>query len=242
VVQSCGLGTGVLATGLAMGLESARCPLGHQLKPQPVRTTEFAPALPPTPPHATPAAGYAPPAVGSAWKAGRFAGQDFALQADGTLWCPANQTLTPHEYRREADGSLRVVYGASIRSCRSCPMREQCQWNGNTTAKPRQVSVLLHPLSVGSKPLLWHDWSRRLHRHACIHLLRHQRVEIQAEPGNDRDPATPALFSRAERAHTRLSWAKRLARNARPHAKPRVTIHLFGIEAWFATSLGLATA
>ena len=130
-----------------------RLELGHQLKPQPLRTTEFAPALPPPSPRSVPASGYAPPEVGSAWKAGRFAGQDFVLQPDGTLRCPADQKLTPHEQRREADGSLRVVYGASIRSCRPCPLREQCQWNGSATAKPRQVSILLHPLRVGSAPL-----------------------------------------------------------------------------------------
>ncbi len=60
--------------------------------------------------------------------------------------------FTAQERRREADGSLRVVYAASIRSCRPCPLREQCQWQGNATAKPRQVSVLLHPLPVGSAP------------------------------------------------------------------------------------------
>lgn len=82
--------------------------LGHQLKPQPLRTTEFAPALPPLSPHSAPASGYAPPEVGSAWKAGRFAGQDFTLQPDGTLRCPADQKLTPHEQRREADGSPAI--------------------------------------------------------------------------------------------------------------------------------------
>jgi hypothetical protein len=30
-------------------------------------------------------------------------------------------------------------HGASIRSCRPCPLRDQCQWNGSATAKPRQV-------------------------------------------------------------------------------------------------------
>ena len=117
--------------------------LSHRLHPDPVRTTEFAPALPSPPPHTAPASGYAPPEVGSAWKANRFAGQDFALQPDGTLRCPADQKLTPHEQRREADGSLRIVYGASIRSCRPCPKREQCQWQGSATKKPRQVSVRL---------------------------------------------------------------------------------------------------
>jgi hypothetical protein len=38
--------------------------LGHQLHPDPVRTTAFAPALPSPAPHAAPASGYAPPQVG----------------------------------------------------------------------------------------------------------------------------------------------------------------------------------
>ena len=76
-----------------------------------------------------------------AGRAGRFSGRDFALQPDGTLRCPAKQSLVVHERRREADGSLRVVYAASIRSCRPCPLRQQCQWNGSATTKPRQVSV-----------------------------------------------------------------------------------------------------
>ncbi len=80
-------------------------------------------------------------------------GRDFVPQPDGTLRCPAGQPLRVHERRREADGSLRVVYAASVRSCRPCPLREQCQWQGRATTKPRQVSMLLHPLVVGSAPL-----------------------------------------------------------------------------------------
>ena len=217
--------------------------LGHQLHPDPVRTTEFAPAIPPPPPHTAPPSGYAPPHVGLPWKAGRFSGQDFTLQSDGTLRCQASQKLLPHEQRREGDGSLRVVYGASIRSCRPCPLREQCQWQGNATAKPRQVSLLLHPLGIGSEPILWRDWSRRFQRRACIQLVRHQCVKVEIEPAST--PlltVTPAPLSRAQRAHSRLSWTARLARNARPHTAGRVIIRLFGIPEGFAISLGLATA
>jgi hypothetical protein len=215
-----------------------RLELGHQLHPDPVRTTEFAPALPPSP-HAAPASGYAPPQVGLPWKAGRFSGQDFALQPDGTLRCRASQKLLSHEQRREADGSLRVVYGASIRSCRPCPLREQCQWNGSATAKPRQLSVLLHPLQVGSAPLLWRDWSRRVHRRACQQLVRHQRMEMSLSPPAAASPPTAeVILSRAQRAHSRLSWAERLARNARPPTAGQVTIRLFGVPESFATSLG----
>src|SRR5437868_11918865 len=151
-----------------------RLELGHQLEPTPLRITEFAPALQEHreqvathPASVAPASGYGPPTTATSWKTGRFTGADFPLQPDGTLRCPAGQKLIPHERRREADGSLRVVYAASIRSCRPCPLREQCQWQGSATKKPRQVSILLHPVAIGSAPLYWRDWSRRVHRRAC---------------------------------------------------------------------------
>jgi hypothetical protein len=228
-----------------------RLELGHQLAPEPVRTTVFAPALPeqnehtPTPSASpatsAPASGYAPPATATSWKAAHFTGADFPLQPDGTLQCPAGNVLVPHEHRREADGSLRVVYAASIRDCRPCPLRDQCQWNGRTTAKPRQVSILLHPLSVGSAPLLWRDWPRRHQRHACLRLHR-QHLEVQIEPAlKSTSAASSPTISRAQRAHSRFSWDERLARNARTEEADRITLTLFGIPDRLAIFLGLAT-
>ncbi len=145
---------------MAQWVWNLRLELGHQLESMPLRTTEFAAALPPqseqaatSPASSAPTSGYGPPTTATSFKTGRFTGADFPLQPDGSLRCPAGQSLTAHEWRREADGSLRVVYGASIRSCRPCALRAQCQWNGSATAKPRQVSVLLQPLPVGSAPL-----------------------------------------------------------------------------------------
>jgi hypothetical protein len=232
---------------VAQWVWNLRLELGHQLHPDPVRTTEFAPALPPVREEATdspsPSQGYAPAAVALPWKAGRFSGQDFALQPDGTMRCPAGQSLVAHERRREAGGSLRVVYAASILSCRPCPLRQQCQWQGSATKKPRQVSVLLHPLVVGSQPILWRDWSRRRHRRACMQLLRGQRVEVQTAPSLPAAPDRPALpLSRAQRAHYRLDWSERLVRNARASPYGQVTVRLFGVPEGFAISLGLATA
>ena len=224
-----------------------RLELGHHLLADPVRTTEFASA------HlagqaqafdsASPAQGYGPAEVASPWKTDRFSGRDFAFQPDGTLRCPVGQKLSAHERRREGDGSLRVVYAASIRSCRPCPLREQCQWQGKVTTKPRQVSVLLHPLTVGSAPLLWQDWSRRRHRRACMHLLRDQRLEIEIASPPCADPPIPVSpLSRAQRAHSRLGFPERLARNARAPDAARVTINLSGVPERFALLLGLATA
>jgi len=65
-----------------------RLELGHQLHPDPLRTTEFAPAIPepheqsaahPSP--SAPAAGYGPPAPATSWKADRFTGADFPRPA-----------------------------------------------------------------------------------------------------------------------------------------------------------------
>jgi hypothetical protein len=231
---------------IAQWVWNLRLEVGHQLEPMPVSVTEFASAIPQQneqaaihPPSSVPATGYGPSTTATAWKTGRFTGADFPLQPDGTLRCPAGQVLKAHERRREADGSLRVVYAASIRSCRPCPLREQCQWNGSETRKPRQVSVLLHPLVVGSEPLLWRDWSRRVHRRACIRLLRHQRVEVPVEPGTATPVGNPALLSRAQRVRSRLSWEERLARNARAPSAAKPTITLFGVPDAFAVLLGL---
>ena len=236
---------------VAQWIWNLRLELGHQLKPEPLRTTEFAPALPPQPEHTStrpaspapsaPASGYAPPAIATSWKAGRFTGTEFPLQPDGTLRCPTGNVLVPHERRREHDGSLRIVYSASIRDCRPCPKRPHCQWNGGATAKPRQASVLLHPLAVGSAPLLWRDWNRRRQRQACLRLHR-QHLEVQMEPAFLRTAASsPPLRSRAQRAHYRLAWDERLARNARDAPTDRITLILFGIPQHLATFLGLPT-
>ena len=219
-----------------------RLELGHQLEPAPMRTTEFAPALPEASERETSAFGYTSPEAGLPWKAGRFPGRDFAPQADGTLRCPAGKTLHPTEQRTEADGTLRVLYAARIGDCRSCRLRKQCQWHGRLTKKPRRVSMLLHPLQGGSAPLLWQDWSRRAHRRACMQLMRYQRVEFQLGPPSQDQPDSPSpILSRAQRAHYRLSWQQRLMRNTRAPTAGQVTIKLFGIPEAFATSLGLTS-
>jgi hypothetical protein len=101
------------------------------------------------------------------------------------------------------------------------------------------VSVLLHPLVVGSQPILWRDWSRRVHRRACIQLLRRQRVEVEVQQGVSANPElAPAPLSRSQRAHTRLSWPERLARNRRAPGACQVSIKLYGVPHVFARWLG----
>ena len=207
-----------------------------------MRTTEFAPAM--AEPNQQPACtGYGPPTLAASWKAERFSGRHFALQPDGTLRCPAGKALYPTEERPEQGGSLRLLYAARIGDCRACLLREQCQWHGQETTKPRRMSVLLHPLKVGPAPLFWRAWCRREHRRACMQLVRHQRVEVTLPQASLPPPEKQAdILSRAERAHYRLPWAQRLARNARAPTAPRPLITLHGGPDDFAAFLGLRMA
>jgi len=228
---------------IAQWVWNLRLELGHQLDPTPLRTTEFAPAFSDQQAGQTPNPGYEAPVIGGAWKAGCYSGEDFTLQVDGTVRCPAGNSLFSQERRQERDGSLRVVYEARIADCRVCEQRPQCQWHGHQAQHPRRVSVLLHPRKAGSTPLLWRDWPRRAQRRACMQLLNRQRVEVSESPlTQPLSPAPPAVLSRAQRAHYRLPWHERLARNARGETPSQLLITLFGVPERFASFLGLRSA
>jgi hypothetical protein len=77
-----------------------------------------------------------------------------------------------------------------------------------------------------------------------MQLLRHQRIEVYLEvaPASQITEASPPpILSRAQRAHYRLSWQERLARNARPPTASRPTITLFGVPEAIAAFLDLPT-
>jgi hypothetical protein len=182
-----------------------------------------------------------------------FAGSDFALQPDGSLRCPAGHPLFIHERRPERHGSLRVVYGARIAHCRPCPLREQCQ-ESTATKKPRQVSAVLWPLETSSSvpvppppsspaspqarfPVLWGDWPRSRLRRQWVRLLHRQTIvltfrSLPSEEGSS--PPHNDVQTRAERAHYRLSWLQRLARNVRPASAPPLEITIYGLPASLA--------
>jgi hypothetical protein len=256
---------------LAQWVWNLRLELGHALHPTPMRTTEFASAQVDESMEATPdpisrpsepiPVTYGPPLWARPSYTKGFAGADFTLQPDGTLRCPAGRPLYAQERRPERNGSLRVLYAARIGHCRACPLREQCQESA-TTLTARRVSVVYWPVSSPASisgesppapgepsppsaphPMLWGDWQRRSHRRELVKLLHRQRTDIQlAETSPPSQPPPARLLSRAERAHYRLSWAERLARNARPKAAPAILIKLFGIPDAFATALGLHIA
>jgi hypothetical protein len=173
------------------------------------------------------------------------------------LRCPAGHPLYPQERRHERNGSLRILYAARIGHCRTCPLRAQCQ-ESSATIKPRRVSAVLWPLDSSSSacspacsvtpapqplaPVLWKDWSHCRIRRVWLARVRSETVEITESP---LVLSSEAVLSRAQRAHWRLSWPQRLARNARPSTASSLTITLHGLPATFASSFGfdlLATA
>lgn len=236
-----------------------RLELGHRLHPTPMRTTEFAPALVPSDPAPRPSEPtpvlYGPPKFARPAQMGGFAGDAFTLQPDGTLRCPADRPLYAQERRPECDGSVRVLYAARVGHCRACPLREQCQGYGTATKKPRRVSAVLWPLDEpppepairpvlppASHPILWGDWSRCRTRREWIDLLRTQRVDVCVQPAPQAGtPIPPPRLSRAQRAHWRLSWAERLARNVHAKTSPNISITLFGVPPVLAAFLDLST-
>src|SRR6266702_4645018 len=106
-------------------------------------------------------------------KAGRFTGADFPHPPDGTLRCPAGQVLTAHEQRARRSmavcvwcmgpasvGVVPVPYGSSVNG-REVPPR----------SRARSVCFCI-PLRLVLLLCVFRDWSRRLHRRACMHEAR----------------------------------------------------------------------
>ncbi|MFL5667647.1 MAG: hypothetical protein ACJ8BW_40820 [Ktedonobacteraceae bacterium] len=258
---------------LAQWVWNIRLELGQQISFAESNTTEFAPALEAEPaskeevvPADTPIPSviYGPPQWARASFTHGFPGSAFTPQADGTLRCPANHPLYPQERRSERDGSLRVLYAARIGHCCPCPLRAQCQ-ESSTTLKPRRVSAVLWPLASSLSPIpsspeavpqprplapvLWKDWPRCGIRRAWLKVIRSQTVRWTESPATSvPSPVispSEAISTRAQRAHWRLSWEQRLARNARPTDAPSLVFTLHGLPTTFARSFGfdlLATA
>jgi len=185
-----------------------RLELGHLLESTPLRTTEFAPPITEATREQAPVQGYDKPTVALPWKAGRFSGQDFALQPDGTLVCPASKTLRPTEQRHEADGSLRVLVPRQDPRLPwlSKAFAVSVAWASHHEAASDQRPAPSAP-GWSRATAASRDWSRREHRRACMQLVRHQRIEVSLPPPAAASPRTAdVILSRAQRAHARLSW------------------------------------
>ncbi len=208
---------------------------------------------------------YGPLEVARDWAraSGRFTGQAFEVLEDGTLRCPAEKILRPQERRKEADGTLRLVYRARKEDCRTCAVAHDCLGRQASGEHPRRVSAvrrrvvqaggtkaaLLHEASPREEGLsehaevIWCDLPGYRLRHDYVAGLRRQRVivvNLRPERCDAVRTEGPRLWTRAERAHRRLSWAARLARNRCPASPARFKVTVFGVVPALALYLGLS--
>ena len=88
---------------------------------------------------------------------GRFGAEDFTLQENGRLRCPAGASLWLSEVRQENAFTQRAVYLAYQTDCQRCSLREQCLASGAKGDRARRVSavrrLLPPPAVVERKPI-----------------------------------------------------------------------------------------
>jgi hypothetical protein len=208
---------------------------------------------------------YGPLEVARNWgrASGRLTGQAFEVLSNGTLRCPADKVLRPQERRKQADGTLRIVYRAKQEDCGSCKLARDCLGRQMSGEHPRRVSAvrkriaqpggiqaaLVHAEATTLDPpcqehdVVWCDLPGYRIRHDYVTRLQRQRVRLVVLRADDcavAQPAAPRLWTRAERAHRRLSWAARLARNRCAADPPRYACTVFGVASALATYLGLS--
>jgi hypothetical protein len=211
---------------------------------------------------------YGPLALAQPWAKARrpFSAQDCTLCADDTLACPAGKVLRPRERRKLENGDLRILYAAKTLDCRACQLAPQCLGRSASGEPPRRVSGVRRvvgwqlpaaPVGIyterqaqaedsrdgqGARALQWGDVGGRRLRRDLVALRRRQQVTIS---GSLVGPALPMFragarrWTRAERAHRRLSWASRVARNAQAADAPHYTATVCGIAPPLAAYLGL---
>jgi hypothetical protein len=101
------------------------------------------------------------------------------------------------------------------------------------------------PLQPALAPVLWGDWERCQISRSFIRLLRTQTVDltfgsVKHEEQEEHKKALPTeVQTRAHRAHYRLSWQQRMARNARLFSASPLEVTIHGLPVAFAQSIGL---
>jgi len=207
-----------------------RLSLGQTMQAGQLREIEWAP---PTEAPAVFIAEDSPPEEYGEWQwaaafgraTGRFGAEDFLLQEDGKLRCPAGASLWLSEVRQENAFTQRAVYLAYQTDCQPCALREQCLASGAKGDRARRVSavrrllpppapVLVERKSVLLGPIRWVDVAGRALRRSWMTHWRRQYVEILPLASTPPSLSPPLRPPRAVRSHHRWSWQDRLAYNA----------------------------
>jgi hypothetical protein len=137
----------------SMGMERTARELGHQLHPDPVRTTEFAPALPPPPPHTAPSSGYAPAVGGLSMEGWSFLGPRFhATRQTGRFVVQQTRSFVSKSSAEKSMGA----YAWCMRPAFAVVGPVRCASSANGRAVPpgsraRSACCYIHWISVLSR-------------------------------------------------------------------------------------------
>jgi len=165
----------------------------------------------------------------------RMGAAAFTLREDGLLQCPTDHLLWLSEIRQETPTSQRLVYMAQDDDCADCSLRAACLGRSASGKRGRRVSarrqqmvtavtLVPYPLA-GTEAMLWRDVAGRHLRRTWMTFWRRQTVTLVPLPTRGPTPPRPP---RAARAHVRLRWDERMARNARS-SPCLTTIHVSGV-------------
>ena len=196
----------------------------------------------------------------------------FARHADGTLRCPENKVLRVVEIRHARKRARFAANSADCRACaRSAECRRsdasgawgrRIDWPledrdlepaARMWAPSSVIAVTppsppapqpARPLAAppGPKAVDWYDLPATTLRRTLTSVLAQQHVDGLQEPAVAPPVISAPLQNRDQRAHRRLRWNERWARNARRRDAPAVRLDLHGVPARLATYLGMAAA
>jgi hypothetical protein len=206
----------------------------------------------------TPSEQYAPMQVVESWARsnGKFAGNDFTVESERSLRCPAGHSMYRREVRRNGRGDLLLIFSMARRTCLQCPLRERCVANGSAMTNGRRITVIRRKLldnpalpgdnspaptrdisvsrSKAIHPVVWEDLPAVFLRRDLRQNLRQHQLEFDSMISLAQKQS-PSLLSRDQRAHRRICWSERLARNALAPQQQHWKVRLFGISTTLAT-------
>src|SRR2546430_9363295 len=192
-----------------------RLELGQMLESTPMRTTEFAPPITETTREQVSVQGKGRACRRPALESGSVLGAGLRPPARRDAGLSGEQDVAPNRAApRSRWQSARPLQRQDPRLPRlPKAFAVSVAWTSNHEGASHQCPAPSAP-GWSRAAAASRDWSRREHRRACMQLVRHQRMEGSVPPPT---PASPhkadVILSRAQRAHSRLSWADRLAPN-----------------------------
>lgn len=192
----------------------------------------------------------------------RLSAERFTRLSDEEVRCPEGKILRRQRHHIEGE-KIRMTFQARIEDCRECRLGPQCRGSDIKGRQGRCVSYLAprtilaqgpvqHQLGIhctaevqdhrlGDQPLIWKDVPACQLRRSFVELIEGQHIAIHSVVSAESVGAQRGRVwqSRDERSHRRMTWKRRLARNARPEGAGYQALMLFGIPSVLANVLSL---